>query len=173
MFSLVLLQDRFQHVFDTVFGSIFLPSWLPNPFQNASKNLSKKTYILGSIFYTFLAVFGPSWRHLGSNLAPTLANLAPFWASRGRPKSAKTAISRFFVPRWPPRAPRPLRTSIFVKFGGPFLIFFYDFSKDSFTTSVFNLKAFGRFLRDFSLELFSRRSRREGGGGTRPQGVFD
>ena len=140
MFSLGVLQDRFQHVFGIVFGLIFLPFWLPNPSQNASKNLSKKTFILGSIFYRFLAFFGPSWHHLGSNLAPTWAILVPFWASRGRPKSAKTAISRFWVPR-SPRAPRPLQTSIFVKFGGPFKKKNDDFSKDSFKTSVFNLKA--------------------------------
>ena len=129
MFSLGVLQDRFQHVFGIVFGSIFLPFWLQNPSQNASKNLSKKTFILGSFFYRFLAFFGPSWRHLGSNLAPTWAILVPFWASRGRPKSDKTAISRFLVPRWPPRAPRPLQTPIFVKFGGLFLICFDDFQR--------------------------------------------
>ena len=134
VFSLVLLQDRFQHVFDTVFGSIFLPFWLQNPFQNASKNLSKKTHILGSIFYTFLAVFGPSWRHLGSNLAPTLANLAPFWASRGRPKSTKIGQDRYLSIFRPKLAPRSSQTPsgprfflVWGSFFNCFLLFFNGF----------------------------------------------
>ena len=53
VFSLLLLQDRFQHVLDIVFASICLQFWLPNPFRNASKNLSKKTSNFESIFIDF------------------------------------------------------------------------------------------------------------------------
>ena len=119
MFSLGVLQDRFQHVVGIVFGLMFLPFWLQNPSQNVSKNLSKKTFILGSIFYRFFAFFGPSWRHLGSNLGHLGSIL-------GVPRPANIGQDRYFSifdPKVAPRAPRPLRTSIFVKFGGPFLIF--------------------------------------------------
>ena len=56
------------------------------------------------------AQYGPSWRHLGSNLAPISANWAPSYMFWGRLKSAKMGSKRFFITRSSPKA---LQTLIF------------------------------------------------------------
>ena len=66
-FSLLLLQDLWQHVVDIVFESILLCFWYQNLSQNAFKNRSKKSSIFASIFYRFLTDFDP---HLGSHFPP-------------------------------------------------------------------------------------------------------
>ena len=117
----------------------------------------------------------------GVILAPTCPHLAPFGEDFARsepgqnlPKSAKTAFERFFMPRSPPRPPRPPPDLDFSRFWGYFSTCFDNVSKDSFINSASN---FNVVLKDFSFNLFCstllERSRGEGGGGTRPQGVFD
>ena len=110
-------------------------------------------------------------------MAPTFANLAPFWASRGRPKSAKIDQDRYFSIFRPKLAPRSSRTPSgppFFKFGGHFLIVFLLFFKGFVYNLFFKFQSFRMFSsRFFFLERSSKRSRREGGGGIRPQGVFD
>ena len=91
--------DRF--FFD--FGSQIPSKMHPKTFQ-------KKHAFRDRFFYNFLEVLGPSWRHLGSKLAPTFANLAPFWASRGRPKSTKIGQDRHLSIFRPKLAPRSSQT---------------------------------------------------------------
>ena len=140
----------FLHRFFFHFGSQIPSKMHPKTFQ-------KKHAFWDRFFKHF-------WRfldHLGAILGPTWRQLWPTWlhfgrpgAGQNRPKSAKTAICRFFVPSWPPGAPRPPPDVDFFLFGGRFLIFFCYFSKDSCTTSAFNFKAFGSFLQDFSPGAF-------------------
>ena len=58
MISLLLLQERFQHIIGTVFASIFHRFWLPNHFQNALENLSQKMIEFGS---DFKWIWEPTW----------------------------------------------------------------------------------------------------------------
>ena len=61
----------------------FLPKSAPRPFK-----IAKMAPPVASRWRSG-AQLGPSWRHLGSILAPSSAILPPFWPPRACPKSAK------------------------------------------------------------------------------------
>ena len=83
-------------------------------------------------------LLGASWPQDPANLAPTWLLLAPFgpilapsWPFQARPKMAKAACRRNLEPRWPKIAPKtapgPFQTPPdvdFLRFGGPFFMFF-------------------------------------------------
>ena len=137
----------------------------------------------------------PSWLQLGLKmaiLAPTWRILAPSWLQLGPilaqfgeisadPSPAKIdqnlpgqLLRDFSPPGRPQELPDPLQTSIFSSFWDHFKDVFVNFSEHLFIDSA--LKVYN-FFNTFSLIFFGsvplESSRREGGGGTRPQGVFD
>ena len=111
------------------------------------------------------AILAPSWPHVGAKFGHLAAIL-------GIPRLSKIGQNR---PRQPPRRfscqggpqdlPDPLQTSIFMVFGTIFGHIFDNFLKTFWKDSVSNFKA--------SLKISLRISSEAGGGGTRPQGVFD
>ena len=109
----------------------------------------------------------PILGHLGAILAPSWRQVCHhFWHPApvpNRPKSAKTISWRFFFPRLPPRPPRPLPDLDFHVFWDHFwtCVCQFSFWKDS----VSNFAASRKFPLGSSSEA--------GGGGSRPQGVFD
>ena len=136
----------------------------------------------------------PSWPQLGLKmaiLAPNWRILAPSWLQLGPiltqfgeiladPSPAKIdqnlrgqLLRDFSPPGRPQELPDPLQTSIFQVFWTIFLTFSSIFKHlfIDFAIKVHN------FFNTFSLIFFGsvplESSRREGGGGTRPQGVFD
>ena len=114
------------------------------------------------------AHLGPSWRHLGPILAPSSAILPQFWASRACPKLAKIgqdSLQDFSCQDRFQNLLNPLQTSIFI-ISGPILgHIFNNFPKTFWKDSVSNFKA--------SHKISLGTSSDAGGGGTRPQGVFD
>ena len=115
-----------------------------------------------------------SWLQLAPilrHLVEILLDPSPAKIDQNQPRQL---LKDFWCQGRPQDLPDPLQTSIFKDFGMHFSIFLVNFSKDSFIDSAFDFNA---VLKDFSSNLFCstllERSRREGGGGTRPQGVFD
>ena len=124
---------------------------------------------------------GSSWRHLGSKLAPSCPMWTRFWSIRARPKLTKISQDSFWeifclkvAPKSSQTPSRPPPDLDFSSFQVHFSKVFVNFSKHLFIDSA--LKVYS-FLNTFSLIFFGsvplESSRREGGGGTRPQGVFD
>ena len=109
--------------------------------------------------------WGPTWRQLGT-----------FWASRGRPKSAKietkAAGHHPSSQGGPQELPDPPPDLDFSSFRCIFKSFFERFLSDSCTDSASFFKNFGNILKGSSGTFFSKVPK-EGGAGVRPQGVFD
>ena len=103
------------------------------------------------------------WSHLGSNLAPSWANLAHFFVSRSWPSTAKTASKRFCIPRSPPRAPRH---SIFQVSGSISYDCLVHFWSLFLQVRFFISKLFRAFLKQFPSGSLARRAPMEGDGGT-------
>ena len=119
-------------------------------------------------------ILAPSWLQLGSNLAQfgeILADPSPAKIDQNLPGQL---LRDFSPPGRPQELPDPLQTSIFQVFGTIFKTFSLIFQNTFFIDSA--LKVYN-FFNTFSLIFFAsvtlESSRREGGGGTRPQGVFD
>ena len=112
----------------------------------------------------FLAPLGrkipPTWPQLGSSwrlLGPSWLHLGPSRAGQKWPKRLPNATWSQDGPRSPPRPPpdppRPPQTSIFLKFGGPFFMFFGSCSAAGLSKRIVQ--------------------KGTGDGGDSPQGVLD
>ena len=120
------------------------------------------------------AILAPSWPHLGAKFGHLAAILGIPRLSKIGPNRPRQPPGHFFVSRSPPRAPRPPPDLDFSSFQVHFSKVFVNLSEQLFIDSALKVCS---FLNTFSLIFFGsvplERSRREGGGGTRPQGVFD
>ena len=120
---------------------------------------------------------GGSWRHLGSKLAPSWPISARFWSIRARPKLTKIGQDSFwdiFCLKVAPKSSQTPSRPWFFKFSGPFFKGFRQFFGTPFDRFCFKVYSFSKHLFfNFLWERASRKVPKGGGGGTRPQGVFD
>ena len=111
------------------------------------------------------AILAPSWPHLGAKFGHLAAILGIPRLSKIGQNRPRQPASRFSCQDRFQDLPDPLQTSIFTVFGPILGHTFNNFLKTFWKDSVSNFKASHKISLGISSEA--------GGGGTRPQGVFD
>ena len=129
-----------------------------------------------------MAILAPTWRLLAPSwlqVGPILPHLGeslvdPSPAKIDQNQNQPRQLLRDFLSQGRPQElPDPLQTSIFQVFRSIFQMVFVNFSEHLFMDSALKFTAFKHLFFNFLWERSSRKVPKGGGGGTRPQGVFD